>query len=119
VLGPHLGTLKATGGPVAVDHTLVTMPSVVYDAVFIPGGGAGVAILQADGDVVHFVNEAFKHGKAIAAAGEGADLLHTAGIDDEAAGIVTGTRAALARNFIAAIAQHRAWERSGLMAVPA
>jgi catalase len=119
VLGPNLGTLKASGGAVTVDHTLVTMPSVVYDAVFIPGGKASIAILQADGDIVHFVNEAFKHGKAIAAAGDGSDLLRTAGIDDEAAGVVTGTGAALARNFIAAIAQHRAWERSGLMAVPA
>jgi catalase len=91
----------------------------VYDAVFIPGGPASVAILQADGNVIHFVNEAFKHGKAIAAAGDGADILRTAGIDDGAAGVVTGTGAALARSFIAAIAQHRAWERTGLMAVPA
>jgi catalase len=119
VLGPHLGTLKATGGAVAVDHSLVTMPSVVYDAVFIPGGNASVAILEADGDVVHFVSEAFKHGKAIAAAGQGQDLLHTAGIDPDSAGVVTGAGAALARNFIAAIAQHRAWDRTGLMAVPA
>jgi catalase len=119
VLGPHLGSLKATGGTVTVDHTLVTMPSVVYDAVFVPGGKASVAVLQADGDAVHFVSEAFKHAKAIAASGEGAALLRAAGISEGAAGVATGTGTALARNFIAAIAQHRTWDRTGLMAVSA
>jgi catalase len=119
VLAPHLGALKATGGAVTADHTLVTMPSVVYDAVFVPGGKASVAVLQADGDAVHFVSEAFKHAKAIAAAGEGAGLLRTAGIAAEAMGIVTGTGPSLARTFIAAIAAHRAWDRTNLMAVSA
>jgi catalase len=119
VLAPHLGSLKATGGAVTVDHRLVTMPSVVYDAVFVPSGKAAVAALQADGDAVHFVREAFKHAKAIAAAGDGAELLRTAGVPANAAGVVTGGGAALAKSFIAAIAQHRAWDRGGLQAVPA
>ena len=55
----------------------------------------------------------------IAAAGDGAELLRTAGISQGALGVVTGTGPALARNFIAAIAQHRAWDRTNLMAVSA
>jgi catalase len=119
VLAPHLGSLKATGGAVAVDHRLVTMPSVVYDAVFVPGGSASIAALRADGDAVHFVSEAFKHAKAMAAAGEGAELLRAAGVPGGVTGVVTGSGPALGRAFIAAIAQHRAWDRAGLAAVPA
>ena len=85
----------------------------------MPSGKAAVAALQADGDAVHFVREAFKHAKAIAAAGDGAELLRTAGVPANAAGVVTGGGAALAKSFIAAIAQHRAWDRGGLQAVPA
>jgi catalase len=119
VLAPHLGMLKGTGGDVAVDHRLVTMPSVVYDAVFVPGGSAAVAALQADGDAVHFVSEAFKHEKAIAASGDGAGLLRAARIPEGASGVAEGTGPALARTFIAAIAEHRAWDRGGIQGVPA
>jgi catalase len=119
VLAPHLGSLKAAGGAVAADHRLVTMPSVVYDAVFVPGGTASIAALRADGDAVHFVSEAFKHAKAIAASGEGAGLLRAAGVPASVSGVVTGSGPSLARTFIAAIAQHRAWDRAGLKAVPA
>jgi catalase len=133
VLGPHLGSLKgapgangASGrngasGPVPVDHTLVTMPSVVYDAVFVPGGRASVDALLADGDAVHFISEAFKHAKAIAATGDGAALLAAAGIPEGAAGVITGPSASrnVIATFIDTIAQHRVWDRAGLPAVPA
>ena len=119
VLGPHLGSLKATGGAVAVDHRLVTMPSVVYDAVFVPGGSGSIAALRADGDAVHFISEAFKHAKAIAASGDGAGLLRAAGVPSGASGVAEGSGPTLARAFIAAIARHRAWERTGIRGVPA
>jgi catalase len=119
VLAPHLGEIDASGASVAVDHTIVSMPSVVYDAVFLPGGAAAVTALRADGDAVHFVAEAFKHAKAIAVAGDGVNLLRAAGIDEEASGIVDADGRDGVRHFIAAIASHRAWDRAGLMAVPA
>ncbi|HEY5349513.1 MAG TPA: catalase, partial [Candidatus Lustribacter sp.] len=102
VLAPQLGLLKAgSSGSVAVDHRLVTMPSVVYDAVFVPGGKASVAALRADGDTVHFVTEAFKHAKAIAAGDDGAELLRAAGVPGGAAGVVTGSGPSLEKSFIA------------------
>jgi catalase len=121
VLGPHLGSLAGVNGDVAVDHALVTMPSVVYDAVFVPGGKASVQSLLADGGAVHFVSEAFKHAKAIAASGEGKSLLRAAGVADGASGVVVGDTVSetLVTGFIAAIAQHRAWDRVGLAAIPA
>ena len=127
VLAPHLGTINGSpgstngAGAVSVDHTIVTMPSVVYDAVYVPGGKSSVEALLADGDTVHFVSEAFKHAKAIAATGEGASLLRAAGVADGASGVVIGDTAnkPLVTGFIAAIAQHRAWDRGGLAAIPA
>ncbi|HEY6235234.1 MAG TPA: catalase, partial [Candidatus Elarobacter sp.] len=123
VVAPHLGTLTSTGGePVPVDHTIVTMPSVAFDAVFVPGGAASVKALAASGDATHFVAEAFKHAKALAATGDGADLLAAAGVPsggDDPAVVVGATAGAVAKPFLAAIAAHRAWDRAGLEAVPA
>ncbi len=129
VLATHLGMLKAANGAsVQVDHTLVTQPSVAYDAVFVPGGAQSITTLQADGDAVHFVAEAFKHAKAIAATNEGEELLREAGvraddsgIGDATSGVVVGTGTAdtIAASFIAAMSNHRAWDRAGLSAVPA
>jgi catalase len=126
VLAPHLGTIKAAKGTVPVDHTIVTMPSVAYDAVYVPGGAASVATLEEDGDAVHFIVEAFKHAKAIAASGEGESLLHEAGIRaddsgivDATEGVIVGDAAAIAASFIEAIGKHRTWNRAGLAAVPA
>ena len=124
VLAPHLGTLAAVGGAaVAVDHTLVTMPSVAYDAVFVPGGAESVGRLTGDGDAVHFLAEAYKHCKAIAVLGEGAALLEAAGLRaDGAPGLIVspdGGAAEIADLFLEAIGQHRAWNRTDKDAVPA
>jgi catalase len=128
VLAPHLGTLEASRGTIAVDHTIVTMPSVAYDAVFVPGGAASVETLQADGDAVHFVAEAFKHAKAIAATDDGESLLREAGVrtDDSGIGdatsgviVASGDAGTIADSFIEAIGRHRAWSRAGLTAIPA
>ncbi|HZG74914.1 MAG TPA: hypothetical protein VEZ72_03565 [Paenibacillus sp.] len=49
--------------------------SILYDAVYIPGGRQSVDALMAQGDALHFVNEAFKHAKIVGASNEGVDLL--------------------------------------------
>jgi catalase len=121
VLAPHLGELKAQTGSLPVDHLLVTMPSVVYDAVFVPGGEKSVAALEQDGDAVHFVAEAYKHAKPLAASGAGAELLTAAGVDLAASGVFAADMpdAQRAEAFAAAIAAHRVWDRDGIMAIPA
>jgi catalase len=126
VLSPRLGSIKASRGTVPVDHRIVTMPSVAYDAVFVPGGASSVEALLADGEAVHFIAEAYKHAKAIAASGEGADLLLEAGFAaddaelDSAPGVfVADDAGAIAAPFIEAIGRHRVWDRVDLAAVPA
>jgi catalase len=69
---------SADGQETEVDKMFVTTASVVFDAVYVPGGSRSVETLKTQGDAVHFVNEAFKHGKPVAASGEGVDLLDEA-----------------------------------------
>ncbi len=129
------GTIKsADGQEVEVDKMFVTTGSIMYDAVFIPGGQQSIATLKMQGDALHFVNEAFKHCKPLAATGEGVDLLAASDITGvntgdsndgmmSEHGIVTSRNAsemnALAQAFVESIAQHRHWSREQKDQIPA
>ena len=81
VIAPRMGTLRVSAGsPVDVDGLIVANPSILFDAVFIPGGLDSVRRLQENGDAVHYALEAYVHFKAIAAAGEGGDFLSHIGL---------------------------------------
>ncbi len=130
ILAPHGGKLD---GDLAVDRPLVTMASVLYDAVLVAGGRASVDALSQNGAAVRYVAEAYKHAKPVAALGEGVDLLRDAPLDDarlsdnglvDESGVVTlaspanGELDGLARAFAAALAAHRHFDRR-VSAVPA
>ncbi len=75
------GEISSSEGDVlTVDKAFVTAASVLFDAVFIPGGRASVDALLKEGKAIHWVNETFQHCKSIAAVGEGVDLLGASGI---------------------------------------
>ncbi|MBG9389284.1 catalase [Caenimonas aquaedulcis] len=129
IISSRLGNVATSSGQqLAVDHTFANMPSVMFDAVLVPGGASHAQALAANGDAVHFVLEAYKHCKAICVIGEGAELLRTLGAvaDGSAAvpGVVIGrndppSRPQLVQDFTAAIAKHRHWTRPNVDAVPA
>lgn len=130
ILASRLGFVATSSGQqLAVDHTFATMPSVLFDAVLVPGGAASAEALARDGAAVHYVLEAYKHCKTLCVVGEGARLLRTLGmVADEgghaAAGVLIGRndapgRAQLAQDFITAIARHRHWTRPNIDAIPA
>ena len=104
VIAKYAGSIKGSdGSAIPVDRVAVNAPSVIYDAVFIPSGSApAVGKL---GMAVHFVAEAYMHGKAIAAAGDdGAAVLKKALSPATAAtlklGVATGSdTAALIKDF--------------------
>ena len=103
IIAPRGGTLKgAGGGDVAVDHSLLTVGSVLFDAVFVPGGARSTETLAGDGGAILFVREAYKHCKAVGGSDTGLALLRTLGVDDP----IATTPA-----FLKAIAQHRDWTR--------
>lgn len=116
IISSHLGHITAVDGKkLKVDQSFLTAASVLFDAVYVPGGEASVASLKKMPDAILFINEAFKHCKAIAADGEGVEILKTAlaadniHITEKAQnGILINGNASV---FIKAIAQHRFWQR--------
>lgn len=134
LVAPHLGPVTTSSGKqLAADHTFANMPSVMFDAVLIPGGTGSAGALAQMGDAVHFVLEAYKHCKSICALNEGTQLLGTLGFALESQGeplmqptpgilIADARKTAegqISQAFIAAIASHRHWDRLNVDAVPA
>jgi catalase len=121
VVAPRLGLLtSAKGAQVPIDFSFLTSSSVLFDAVYIPGGDKSVQTLRQEGEAVAFAKEAYKHCKTIGANGAGTELLTAAGLDPErdrqtedkglivgGVGDIRGT----ASKFISAMARHRHWER--------
>lgn len=115
------------GREVTADENYHTTASIMYDAVFVPGGRACADTLKKQGEALHFIAEAFKHCKAIAAAGEGVEVLQAANLMNITLansqngqvhtdkGVVSAANgadmSALIRDFVKAIAAHRHWER--------
>ncbi|MEO6542163.1 MAG: catalase-related domain-containing protein, partial [Ferruginibacter sp.] len=128
IIAPHQGNIMSMDKKaIPVDQSFLTAASVLYDAVYIPGGKNSIAALKAEPDALHFLNEAFKHCKAIAADAEAMPVLEATNFSDRLAdhkgqpgGLLTGTDAKkLATQFIKAVAQHRFWEREKARKVPA
>lgn len=120
----------AQGNTVVPEKNLKTGPSVLFDAVYVPGGAAAIEALRGSGDAIHFIQEAFKHAKPIGATGEGVDLLRAANLGDidlangadvvEDRGVVTALASAgFDEAFIAAIKQHRFFIGRAIDAIPA
>ncbi len=135
VVAPRLGLLSGSKkAEIKIDFSFLTAGSVLFDAVYIPGGEQSIEILKGDAKALMFVKEAYLHCKAIAATDAGIDLLLAAHpVQDKTAlshakGVQSNERTLLradegiiasrgeknghvAAKFIQAIAQHRHWER--------
>ncbi|CAN5600851.1 catalase HPII [soil metagenome] len=118
------GVKDANGKTMKVDHALRTVASVLFDAVYIPGGASSIKTLSNEPDAIEFVNEAFRHCKAIAASGEGVNFLkketYVRKAKNDRAVILNDNGAKdAAKDFISAIAGHRNWDREKARKVPA
>jgi catalase len=131
VIAPRGIMMSSNNKAIEVDKTLLTTASVLYDAVYVPGGANSVAALEAEPDAIHFLNEAYKHCKPIAASTDALQVLGATYFvkklpednnDDTVMreGVIIGNDAGkLAKQFIEAIAQHRFWQREKPRKVPA
>ena len=75
IVGPHVGEIEGDGGLTEAMKTFANSSSVLFDAVYVPGGGESIEMLKEIPDALRFIDEAYKHGKAIAASGEGVELV--------------------------------------------
>jgi len=118
-VGPKLGAVETSdGGSIDVEVSLETAPSVLFDAVVLPDGDGAVNALAAVGLVPEFIKDQYRHCKTILAIGAGARLLEKAGIPrelldgaDDPGILLSDDASRVARQFIAAIAKHRHFDR--------
>lgn len=119
------GTITTEDGKqIAVDGSFLTDASVSYDAIYIPDGKKSVSALKTEPNSIHFVNEAYKHCKAIGAGADGVAFLKETFVKEiglekmniEDAGVITDGNA---DKFIGCIANHRFWNREEYRKVPA
>lgn len=135
IIAPSLGKINNKNGKgINVDQSFLTAASVLFDAVYVPAGKDSAETLSKNPDAVHFVNEAYKHCKAIAADNHGIELLKSSYIigkmNDENSdlknpaelGVIinsNGYSDNFTKDFINSIAQHRFWQREEKRKVPA
>ena len=132
IIANKLGTfLSDNDTEILANESFLTTASVLFDAVYVPGGTNSVASLAADPDAVHFLNEAYKHCKPLAADTKAIQVLEATYFGKNlpadsnpdtvmAEGIVISDDVKkLSDLFIMAIAQHRFWDRETPRKVPA
>lgn len=120
IVAPHLGSIKTKAGKaVKVDESFLTTSSVLFDAVYVPGGAASVDSLSAVPEALEFINQAYKHFKPEAFVKDAAKLFS---LTD--AGKKSGEKPDTATlslegilidksngEFVHAVANHRFWNR--------
>ena len=134
LVGRRVGPIATTTGDLVAEFSVFTTSSVLFDAVYVPGGQPAVDALATDPQAIEFVCDAFKHYKPVAATGAGGSFLEMAGIKgatphpkagpgaDPSAGVVVGTddqAARVARDFVAVLGTGRQWARGLKPPIPA
>lgn len=128
LIAARQGAIKAEDDTlVPIDHSFLTAASVLYDAVYVPGGTNSTATLAADSDAIYFLNEAYRHCKAIALYGQAEQVLQRTYFSKEPKvpgtseqGLLIGADInRLATDFVAAVKKHRFWDRETARRVPA
>jgi catalase len=80
IIGPQRGKIYSAwdeaniGAYLVADHHFEGQRSTLFDALYIPSGVEHAKTLHETGRVIHWIREAFGHGKAIGAIGEGITL---------------------------------------------
>jgi len=117
VVAPRIGAVRTVDGvALEAEGSLENSAAVLFDALVLPAGEAGVAVLAHHALTLEFISLQYRHGKTILALGSSQLLLDKAGIaatlpaGDDDPGLVRAPRrdigSALAA-FIAAAGKHR------------
>ncbi|MBI2810913.1 MAG: catalase [Candidatus Melainabacteria bacterium] len=126
IVAPKAGMITAADGEqLKVDYRLKTVGSVLFDALFVPGGKESIDALSKEAPAALFVNETYMHCKAIAASGEGVNFIESSlkkgGLPADLPkqimtapnGVITSADGvSVAKPFINAMSLHRVWDRA-------
>jgi catalase len=119
LIAAHAGMITDSAGkPQKVNRAAPNAPSVIYDAVIVLGGASASALAES-GLAIHFICEAYRHGKPIAASGDGELLLHACSLGDRPAeeAVFAGDGTEPITALISALRQHR-FPRRPIAGVP-
>ena len=123
LLAAHMGQVRADDGSVLpIDATFAGLPSLTFDAVFVPDGNIDALLLS--GDSRYFLLEAYKHLKVIGLSGDARRFKAQFALQEseQEEGIIDGDSSdnILLSAFIDAMKAHRVWSRSQkALSVPA
>jgi catalase len=114
-MGVRLGSVKsAAGTSIEVDATLENSPSVLFDAMILPGGDLSAQTLAKSGHALEFLKDQYRHCKTILVIGSSAAVLDTAGIPKALPsgksdpGLIIATQGTnVGKAFISALSKHR------------
>jgi catalase len=120
-VGIKLGAVQGTGNdPLDAEVSMEAAPSVIWDAMIVPGGDSAAVALSDSGHALEFLKDQYRHCKPILLLGASRALLDKAGIPaelpdgDEDPGLLQfaddQTDAALDA-FVMALTKHRHFER--------
>jgi catalase len=97
-----------------VDATFENSPSVLFDAVVLPGGAGAIEALSREGHALEFLKDQYRHCKTLLVLGASSQLLQKAGItpalpsgDQDPGLLIAENGMANPQAFIAAIGLHR------------
>lgn len=117
VIGGSMAAVKADNGSTYIPkHSLLSTSSVCFDALYICSGkGSAKNLMSQDNKAgtLHFVNEAYKHCKAIYFGNETDEIYKASNINlkqHEDSGVVQASEENSDELFIQAVANHRVWE---------
>ena len=121
LIAPRLGAVATSDGvALAANGSLENSPSVLFDALVLPGGEAGVGVLMRQGQTLEFVANQYRHGKTILAFPASQLVLDKAGVEtflpnghaDPGLVLAQGDQVeSVIAAFIAALGQHRHLQR--------
>jgi catalase len=119
MIAPFIGEIPCDKGRVLATKTYANTSSVLFDAVYVPGGKASIGTLLEVPDALRFIDEAYKHGKAILATGAGVELIAGTKTGELTGGALAATQGVflgsadrrLIAKFLEAIAHHRFYNR--------
>jgi catalase len=111
VVAPKVGGAKGRGGEmIEADFQLAGGSSVLFDAIYVDLSAEAAGLLSTEAAAVAFVYDAFAHLKVIGATQTAIDLLHKAGVVEDAGVIITG-KAKSSERYLKRVAKGRIWER--------
>ncbi|WP_293943759.1 MULTISPECIES: catalase [unclassified Sphingobacterium] len=117
LIAAHVGKIRfKEGSEQEIQHSYLTEASVCYDAFYTPGGDS-VMTLATNPDYLQFINEGYRHCKALAFANDAEQLAARSFIEKDK-GVIFESKDNLTQDFINVMKGHRVWEREKSRKVP-